>query len=74
MKNLERRGTIKWFDAKKGYGFITSEDGSEEIFVHFSNIKKDAFQSLIKDGNVLYEIGQGYNGIQAINVHAEKEI
>ena len=74
MKNLERRGKIKWFDAKKGYGFITAEDRGEDVFVHFSNIKADGFVSLIKGDAVSYEIGEGYNGIQAINVHATKEL
>ena len=74
MKNLERRGKIKWFDAKKGYGFITPEDGDEELFVHFSNIKEDGFVSLIEGKAVVYEIGEGCNGLQAINVHATKEI
>jgi len=73
MKNVERRGTIKWFDAKKGYGFITAEDRGEDVFVHFSNIKADGFLSLIEGQTVEYEIGQGCNGLQAINVHATKE-
>ena len=74
MKNVERRGKIKWFDAKKGYGFITAEDGSEDVFVHFSNIEADGFVSLIKGDTVSYELGEGCNGVQAINVHATKEI
>jgi len=57
MKNVERRGKIKWFDAKKGYGFIAAEDGNEDVFVHFSNIKADGFQSLIKGDTVIYELG-----------------
>ena len=72
MKNLERRGKIKWFDAKKGYGFLTSEDGSEELFVHFSNIEKDAFQSMIEGKTVTYEIAGGCKGPQAINVRCQR--
>ena len=60
-------GKVKWFDSKKGYGFITCEDG-KEVFVHFSGIVKDGFKSLDEGQNVEFEVGQGAKGEQAINV------
>ena len=60
-------GKVKWFDSKKGYGFITGEDG-KEIFVHFSGIVSDGFKSLNEGQAVSYEVGTGAKGEQAINV------
>ena len=56
-------GQVKWFDSKKGYGFITREDG-KEVFVHFSGIVSDSFKTL----KVAFELGNGAKGEQAINV------
>ena len=61
-------GKVKWFDGKKGYGFITAENG-KEIFVHFSGIVKDGFKSLNEGQAVEFEIGTGARGEQAINVN-----
>ena len=61
------KGKVKWFDGKKGYGFITAENG-KEIFVHFSGIAKDGFKALNEKQEVEYELGEGSKGIQAINV------
>ena len=60
-------GKVKWFDGKKGYGFITAENG-KEIFVHFSGIVKDGFKSLNEGQVVEFEIGTVAKGEQAINV------
>lgn len=60
-------GKVKWFDGKKGYGFITAENG-KEIFVHFSGIVKDGFKSLNEGQVVEFEISTGAKGEQAINV------
>ena len=60
-------GKVKWFDSKKGYGFITAENG-KEIFVHFSGIATDGFKSLNEGQSVLFEVGSGAKGEQAINV------
>ena len=60
-------GKVKWFDPKKGYGFITAEDG-KEIFVHYSGIVKEGFKALNEGQLVTYEIGNGDKGEQAINV------
>ena len=61
------KGKVKWFDGKKGYGFITGEDG-KEVFVHYSGIVKDGFKALNEKQEVEYELGEGSKGIQAINV------
>ena len=58
-------GKVKWFDSKKGYGFITGENG-KEIFVHFSGIVTDGFKSL-NEGQA-FEVGSGAKGEQAVNV------
>ena len=60
-------GKVKWFDSKKGYGFITSEDG-KEVFVHFSGIVTDGFKSLNVGQKVAFELGNGAKGEQAVNV------
>lgn len=61
------KGTVKWFNAEKGYGFITSEDGSD-VFVHFSAIQSDGFKSLDEGQAVSYELTEGVRGMQAANV------
>ena len=64
------RGKVKWFDAKKGFGFITPDDGGEDLFVHFSNIESDGFKSLLEGQEVEYTVGQGKKGPQATDVRA----
>jgi cold shock protein len=62
------QGTVKWFSQEKGYGFITPDDGGEDIFVHFSAIEGGGFRSLGEGEKVTYEVGQGQKGPQAQNV------
>ncbi|MBB6636106.1 MULTISPECIES: cold shock domain-containing protein [Cohnella] len=61
------RGTVKWFNAEKGYGFISVEDGND-VFVHFSAIQGEGFKTLEEGQAVEFEITQGNRGPQASNV------
>ncbi len=61
-------GTVKWFNGEKGYGFITPEDGTKDLFVHFSAIQADGYKSLEEGQKVEYEATQGQKGPQASNV------
>ncbi|MBN7276325.1 cold-shock protein [Lactobacillus acetotolerans] len=62
-----QNGTVKWFNADKGFGFITVSDG-KDVFVHFSSIKTDGFKSLEEGQKVSYDVEQGDRGPQATNV------
>ena len=61
------QGTVKWFNAKKGYGFISDAEGND-VFVHFSAIQDDGFKSLTEGQNVTFDIVDGNRGPQAANV------
>ncbi|MBM7558649.1 cold-shock protein [Marinitoga litoralis] len=61
------RGKVKWFDAKKGYGFISGDDGND-VFVHFTALKMDGFKTLEEGQEVEYEIQENDKGLQAVNV------
>ncbi len=63
-------GTVKWFNDAKGFGFITPEDGSEDVFVHFSAIAADGFKSLAEGQRVQYEVVRGDKGLQARDVRS----
>ncbi len=61
------KGTVKWFNAEKGYGFITGEDG-KDVFVHFSAIQGEGFKTLDENQSVEYDLTEGQRGMQASNV------
>lgn len=63
------KGTVKWFNAEKGFGFIEREDG-DDVFVHFSGINGDGYKSLEEGQAVEFEITEGQRGEQATNVSA----
>ncbi|MGO9021182.1 MAG: cold-shock protein [Syntrophobacteraceae bacterium] len=62
------QGTVKWFNDKKGYGFITCEDGGKDCFVHHSGIEGEGFKSLAEGDHVSFEIEQGAKGPSAVRV------
>src|SRR5215468_9906356 len=62
-------GTVKWFNADKGYGFITPDEGDKDLFVHFSAIQGSGYRSLAEGAKVEYEEQQGEKGPEARNVH-----
>jgi len=66
--SIMARGTVKWFSDQKGYGFVTPEDGSKDVFVHHSAIQGDGFKSLREGQTVEFEVSQGPKGPQATNV------
>ncbi|HEV8687129.1 MAG TPA: cold shock domain-containing protein [Gaiellaceae bacterium] len=61
-------GTVKWFDEKKGYGFIAPEGGEKDVFVHHSQIAGDGFKTLQEGTKVEFEIREGQKGPEATNV------
>lgn len=61
-------GTVKWFNDAKGYGFITPDDGGEELFAHFSAIKMDGFKTLKQGQRVTFDLKEGEKGKQADNI------
>ena len=61
-------GTVKWFNESKGYGFITPDDGSADVFVHFSAIQADGFRTLNEGQSVSFDKQAGAKGDQAVNV------
>ena len=61
-------GTVKWFNATKGFGFITPDEGGKDLFVHFSAIPGGGFKTLMENDKVQFEIGQGAKGPNATNV------
>jgi cold shock protein len=62
------QGTVKWFNDEKGYGFITPDEGGEDVFVHHSGIAGNGYKSLDEGAKVSYEETQGKKGMQADNV------
>ena len=61
-------GTVKWFNDAKGYGFITPDDGGEDLFAHFSAIKMDGFKTLKEGQRVTFDLKEGEKGKQADNI------
>ncbi|MEU4675191.1 cold-shock protein [Amycolatopsis sp. NPDC023774] len=64
------QGTVKWFNAEKGFGFISTDDGGPDVFVHYSEIEGPGFRSLEENQHVEFELTQGHKGPQASTVRA----
>ena len=68
---MNNTGTVKWFDSKKGYGFITPEDGGKDLFVHHTSLQMEGYKTLTDNQTVSYETGTGEKGPMAVNVVPE---
>ncbi len=64
-------GTVKWFNESKGFGFISPQDGSDDVFVHFSAISGDGFKTLAEGQTVSYQVESGPKGLQAAQVQPQ---
>ena len=61
-------GKVKWFDSTKGFGFITPDDGSKDVFAHHTAIQGDGYKSLSENQEVTFDVTQGAKGPQAVNI------
>ncbi len=72
MQQTMATGTVKWFNDAKGYGFITPDDGGEDLFAHFSAIQMNGFKTLKEGQKVQFDVVQGPKGKQASNIQASQ--
>ena len=68
LQHMVHEGTVKWFNEEKGYGFIAPDEGSADVFVHYSGIEGGGFKSLEEGEKVSFEVTEGKKGLQAQNV------
>ena len=62
------KGTVKWFNESKGFGFITQDDGGADVFAHYSEIQGEGFRNLSEGDAVSFEVVQGDKGLKAVNI------
>jgi CspA family cold shock protein len=62
-------GVVKWFDNKKGFGFIEPDESAEDVFVHYSAVEMEGFKTLEEGDRVSFEVTEGEKGLRAVNVH-----
>lgn len=67
-----RKGVVNYFDERKGFGFLTDEDGSD-VFVHYAEIQRDGFQTLAPGEEVLFDLAEGGDALRAVNVEVRTE-
>jgi CspA family cold shock protein len=67
-RNIMATGTVKWFNADKGFGFIAPDEGGEDVFAHFSAIQANGYRSLEENQKVEFDVEQGQKGLQAANI------
>ncbi|MDP2846581.1 MAG: cold shock domain-containing protein [Humidesulfovibrio sp.] len=67
-----RKGVVSYFDERKGFGFVTDEEG-RDVFVHYAEIQRDGFQTLSLGEQVLFDLAEGGNALRAVNVEVPKE-
>ncbi len=67
-------GTVKWFNNAKGYGFVTPDQGEQDIFIHFSAISMDGYKTLKEGQKVQFELEEGPKGLHAANLQSMTEI
>ena len=63
-------GTVKWFNDSKGFGFVTPDEGGDDLFAHYSQINMNGFKTLVEGQKVTFEVTQGQKGKQASNIQA----
>jgi CspA family cold shock protein len=68
LETIMATGTVKWFNDAKGFGFITPDDGGDDLFAHFSEVRAEGFKSLQEAQKVSFEVKQGPKGKQAANI------
>jgi CspA family cold shock protein len=68
LAEVSPEGTVKWFDNKKGYGFIEQDEGDEDVFVHYSSVAMEGFKTLEEGDRVSFTVTQGDKGLRAVDV------
>ena len=67
-KRVMAEGSVKWFSDRKGFGFVAPDDGSADVFVHFSDVQGDGYKTLAENDKVTFEVQEGEKGPRAVNV------